>query len=266
MLKYKIIDFIDRNPSKINFISDGQLAGSEVFSKNILIPFNQQSKNDGYESLANQLFIEEKNKTINITSDNEKIKFKSAEYGKEINTNLNISFYFFNPQTGNLEDNYLAAGFTNQEITGLTNNITNSFYRLDFYDSDDFSTQNFLFSEFLNIYRNTNSTTFSLNRLFWLKNDPKFIKENTFRTLYVEATFFNSKTGLTKKFLNSPTGTGVLSLSQYNANPQWRFAKLRVLNPYITQNNVGNLNRIFYVEPSNGNTDNSIIFNEVKIN
>jgi hypothetical protein len=266
MLKYKIIDFIDRNPSKINFISDGQLAGAEVFSKNILIPFNQQNKNDGYESLANQLFIEEKNKTINITSDNEKIKFKSANYGQQNNSNLDISFYFYNTQTGNLENNYKAAGFTQEEITGLTNNITNSFYRLDFYDSDDFSSQNFLFSEFLNIYQNTTSTSFPLKRLFWLKNDPKFIKENTFRTLYFEATFFDSKTGIIKKFINSPSGTNTLTLSQYNANPQWRFAKLRLLNPYITQNNVGSLNRIFYVEPSNGNTDDTIIFNEVKIN
>jgi hypothetical protein len=53
-------------------------------------------------------------------------------------------------------------------------------------------------------------------------------------------------------------------MEQYKNNPEWRFAEVRVLNPYNNLNLVGNKNKIFYIEPINGNNDNLITFSELK--
>jgi hypothetical protein len=265
MLKYKLTnDFQDKNNYFIT-IEEGSYAGSEILFKRIIIPFSQEYKNTGYSNLVQNLIREEKDKAVNPIEDIEKIKFNSAVFGEQTKSNLNLEFYFYNEENDSYGTNYENAGFTSEEISQKRNNIRNSFYRIDFYDSNNQREQNFLFSEFLNINQKTDSTTFPLRRLYWFKEDEKFVKENTYREIYMEVTFFNAKTGLTTKFLNT-TLSGAVNLDTYNANPNWRYGKIRILNPYFNEDNVASQNRIFYVDTSiNANTSDLMKFYQTKI-
>ena len=85
---------------------------------------------------------------------------------------------------------------------------------------------------------------------------------DTFVDLYFEILFFDAKTGVVRNLINTPN-SGTLSLQQFNANPSWRFAKVKLLNPYFDLPGVGSLNRLFKVEPINGNSDTQIRFTEL---
>lgn len=259
MIKYKITNKLIN--SYLATITNGD--GVNILGKGIPIFFSESTKNNGYSDLIREIYTNEKENNVNEVIDNETIKFNSADLnGDRPNNSLKINFKFFSG--GTYAENYLNAGFTQEELDNTRNNIKNSFYRVDFYDSADQKEQNFLFSEFLNVGTNTQTTEFPFTRLFFRKNDSKFIEENTFVDLYFEVIFFNAKTGLRTNFLNVNT-TLPITLSQYNNNPSWRFAKLKVLNPYFTNPGIGNVNRLFYVEPINGNTDNLITFSQIVI-
>lgn len=263
MLKYKVIKKLDWRFKNLLSIEDNEGFFGNVSGRAITIPFSEQTKDNGYEDLINKLYIEEKDNNVNVPIDNEKIKFNSASGGTENLTNTQIKFNFYNTETNTFQDSYLAAGFTQEEIDERRNNVLNSFYRIDFYDSPNQREQNFLFSEFLNI-DNPTTTTFPFRRVFYQKEDKKFTEENTFVNLYFEVVFFDAKSGVVRNLINTPAST-TLTLSQYNANPNWRFCKIKVLNPYFTEPNVGSLNKIFYVEPINGNTSGEINFTELII-
>lgn len=267
MLKYKLTNkFQDKN-IYFNTIEEGSYAGSEILFKRITIPFAQQTKNTGYSNLIQNLVREQKDKAVNPIEDIEKIKFNSASGGTQTKVDLELEFFFYDQENDEYGNNYESAGFTEEEVSGKRNNIKNSFYRIDFYDSSNQREQNFLFSEFLNVNQKTNSTKFKLNRLYWFKEDTKFTdNENpTYRELYMEVTFFNAKTGLTTKFLNTTLG-GPINLDTYNNNSNWRFGKIKLLNPYFDEDNVGSKNRLFYVDTSiNANTNTSMSFYETKI-
>lgn len=259
MIKHKLIK--TTNNDYFSTVTNGK--GENVIAKVIPVFFGETTKNNGYSDLIREIYTNEKENNVNEVIDNETIKFNSADLnGDRPNDSLKINFKFFSG--GTYDESYLNAGFTQEELDNTRNNIKNSFYRVDFYDSADQKEQNFLFSEFLNVNTNTQTTQFPFTRLFFRKNDSKFIEENTFVDLYFEVIFFNAKTGLRTNFLNVNT-TLPITLSQYNNNPSWRFAKLRVLNPYFNEPGVGNVNRLFYVEPINGNTDNLITFSQIVI-
>jgi len=196
--------------------------------------------------------------------DTETLKFTSSVFSAQTLMN----FWFLNKQTNNYENDYLAAGFSDDEVNENRNNFKNSFFRIDFYDSSNQREQNFLFSEFLNI--NTNTPTFPFNRIFYIKEDPKFVKENTFVELFFEVLFFNSKTGTVTNLINIPRApnnppNAAITLDVYNANPSWRFAKIKVLNPYFDSPGVGSLDKVFNIENINGNSSDEINFSELKI-
>lgn len=234
--------------------------------KFITLPFLTDFRNNGYQDLIAKLSKEEEEKNVNTVIDRETIKYTPANLGTQTPSNLNIVFNFYNSDTDTYGTDWLTAGFTQEDIDNKKNALTKSFFKLDFYDSSDQNNNNYLFSEFLNVNLNT-TTTFPLNRLYWLKNDPKFIEQNTFRELYFDATFFNAKDGSVRRFINKSINvSNLITLSMYRDNKQWRYSKLRFLNPYTIVNTTAsvNNNRIFYVEPVNGNTDSEIIFSEIK--
>jgi hypothetical protein len=267
MLKYKLTNKFQNKNIYFKTIEEGSYAGSEILFKRITIPFAQQTKNTGYSNLIQNLIREQKDKVVNPMEDVEKIKFNSASGGTQTKIGLELEFFFYNVESGSYGNNYTSAGFTEEEVSEKRNNIKNSFYRVDFYDSNNQREQNFLFSEFLNVNQKTSSTKFKLDRLYWFKEDSKFINEEnpTYRELYMEVTFFNAKNGLTTKFLNT-TLSGSINLDTYNGNPNWRFGKIRLLNPYFDEENIGSKNRLFYVDTSiNANTDASMSFYETKI-
>ena len=73
MLKYKLINKLDSIYSETQIIS-GFLGSELVSGRSIAIPFTEQTKNDGYSDLVNQLFIEEKDQNVNPVIDNETIE------------------------------------------------------------------------------------------------------------------------------------------------------------------------------------------------
>jgi len=252
---------LNNNFTTLNYFADGSLINTIESSKFISIPLNLSFDNNGREDVLNKIIKEEVNTTINPFIDLETFKFNSCVYGTSTPTVPVLNFYFVN--TANTYNvNFINAGFTNDDIATSKNRLTKSFFRLDFYDGID-DKRNFLFSEFLSV--NLNQTpSFTLNRIFWLKNDSNFLN-GEYRYMYFDVTFFNAKDGTIKKFLNKPS-VGPTTIIDYRNNPEWRFVKIKVLNPYTTVNNSNsNYNRVFYIEPINGNTDTLINFSEIKI-
>jgi hypothetical protein len=145
-------------------------------------------------------------------------------------TDINYEFYFYSGQTNatdlnneaNWANNYIAERFSPQEIYYYTNNFTNSFFKLDFYDSVDNKRQTNYFTVILPTQQGLTMTTtmqrtpnVSIKRptflldyvgdkegffLYWLKK-RNFLNLSTF---YMTAKFYNSKTGVFVRMMNMP--------------------------------------------------------------
>jgi hypothetical protein len=248
-----------------NFGSEYSLTESEKQPRKFInIPIQTDFKNNGYSDLINEISLKEKENNINTVIDRETIKYNLAEINSNTLTNLNIKFNFYNQTTNTYGNDWVEAGFTNTEINEKRNSLTKSFFKMDFYDSDDQNKKNYLFSEFLNVGTN-NSPNFSFNRIYWLKNDPRFIDGDSYRPLYFDVSFFNAKDGTIRKFINKEITTPATSptFSSYKNNKQWRFAEFRIVNPNTI--NTISKNRVFYVQqPRNNNTNTEIIFSEIR--
>jgi len=153
-----------------------------------------------------------------------RFSFKGSEITKT--TDINYSFKF--RSNNNWLSNYNIAGFTNNEIKFNANSFSNSFFKLDLYDSPDIKGQkNYItiiiptyeskiinggvISDFkLNFIRNSEGYF-----IYWLK-DRSYIDISEF---YMSAKFFNAKIGRFVRFLTRPqNNTG--SSSEFNFNSQ----------------------------------------------
>lgn len=232
--------------------------------KFVNIPLSLDFKNNGYSDLITRIGEEEKQKNVNLIVDAEKMRFYTAKYGTSaIVSGVNLEFYFKNISGGTYSVDFKNAGFSQEDINNSRNRLTKSFFRLDFYDSDDEKTQNFLFSEQLYVQLKK-QPKFNLDFIYWSKSDPQFIENDSYRELYFSVRFFDASNGTIKQFINTDN-TSDVTLSDYKTNKGKRFVKLRVLNPYMDQPLIGNKNNIFYVEPINGNTDTQITMTELNI-
>jgi hypothetical protein len=146
--------------------------------------------------------------------------------GTTNNTEVNYEFYFYSG--GSMNDinnwrvNYLSEGFTPQEVYYYENNFTNSFFKLDFYDTPDEKKQtNYLTvilptQQGLKMDAQMQRTLVSIKKpefildyvgdkegffLYWLKKRT-FLDIDTF---YMSAKFYNAKTG---QFTKMMTGRG----------------------------------------------------------
>jgi hypothetical protein len=146
--------------------------------------------------------------------------------GTTNNTKVNYEFYFYSG--GSMNDinnwrvNYLSEGFTPQEVYYYENNFTNSFFKLDFYDTPDEKKQtNYLTvilptQQGLKMDAQMQRTLVSIKKpefildyvgdkegffLYWLKKRT-FLDIDTF---YMSAKFYNAKTG---QFTKMMTGRG----------------------------------------------------------
>jgi len=193
-----------------------------------------------WDYLGMDMAIEEYEKNI-ITEvicvgrDFEISKFAHATAtGTTNNTEINYEFYFYSG--GSLTDinnwrvNYLSEGFTPQEVYYYENNFSNSFFKLDFYDTPDEKKQvNYLTvilptQQGLKMDAQMQRTLVSIKKpefildyvgdkegffLYWLKKRT-FLDINTF---YMSAKFYNAKTG---QFTRMMTGGGSNSLDDTN--------------------------------------------------
>lgn len=200
-------------------------------SKSIVLPLNLNFTPVDYGDNVNNFVEAEVKKSVNPIFDAETIKYTFAE--SNVGNNLTISFKFWNGQS--LGSSYIDAGFTDTEVRIRKNNFKKSFFRLYFYDSNSGDTSNLIFTEDLDIGE-TNQPTINLNSLYWLRNDEYFIKNNNNRLIYMDARFFNAKTGKILKFINLPSSVNMpLSIQNYS-DPNNRFYRtfvMEILNPKL---------------------------------
>ena len=141
--------------------------------------------------------------------------------------------YYTDYPTTNIPSTYIENSFKG---------YTNSFFRLDFYDSVLEKAQNLLFTDIMTVSEGTEQEKAefdpTLNAkgatqnyyLYWLKDDP-IIQEHGYRDVWMIAHFFNAVTGQIIDFFN--TGTflgGIPTLDQYKT--LLKYTKVRLYKDY----------------------------------
>lgn len=244
-------------------VSSGTTLNPILNYKNITIPFNVQIQPTDYSDDIEEFVQVEKKKSINPIIDIEKVKYVPQNY-----TPVRINFRFYNKTSNSFSTygGYLSAGL--EDITTINkNSFSRSFFRLYFYDSNDTNTQNLLLTEDINTLEYVYTTgaiapIFELNRIFWLNNDTLF-KDNSVnsRRVYVEARFFNAKTGRVHRFINTPLSVVTpITISDLANNQAWKSVKMLIFNP-----KTNNGNKHFKVDttlPAGASLQNEITFTE----
>jgi len=172
---------------------------------------------------------------IGVGRDFEVSRFSHASAtGTTDNTQANYEFYFYSG--GSMDDitnwriNYISEGFTPQEIFYYSNDFSNSFFKLDLYDTPDEKKQkNYITiiiptQQGLKMDTQMQRTTVSIKKpqfvldfvgdkegffIYWLKGRT-FLDIDTF---YMTAKFYNAKTG---QFTKMMTGHGTSSVDLTN--------------------------------------------------
>jgi hypothetical protein len=167
---------------------------------------------------------------IGVAEDFEILRFAHAPYGQTSRTEIFYEFNFFSGNTADLTNalpsdwvnSYLAEGFTSDQIYYYTNPFTKSFFKLDFYDTNDTATQTNYFTIIIPVQQGFTETAsispltpsvqikkpyFKLDYvgdkegffLYWLKNE-EFLNLNTF---YMTAKFFDARLGVFVKMMTT---------------------------------------------------------------
>jgi hypothetical protein len=115
----------------------------------------------------------------------------------------------------------MSEGFTPQELYYYTNNFSNSFFKLDFYDNTDEKKQTNYLTVIIPTQQGLKMTT-QMQRIMVDVRKPKFVldyvgdkegffiywlKKRTFldiNTFYMTAKFYNAETGSFTKMMNMP--------------------------------------------------------------
>jgi len=146
-------------------------------------------------------------------------------------TKLIHEFYFYQNANPPYSNTY-RLDFTDQELYYYSNSFTNSFFKLDFYDSPNPNNQTNYLTQIIPVQQGSFETVnlfkkdvkvripnFSLDFVgdkegffvYWLKK-RSFLNIDTF---YVSAKFFNAKIGQFVRFLNSNTPTKTFDESKF---------------------------------------------------
>ena len=235
-------------------------SGSTIYNgtlKNISIPIETKSVVVDYSDDIDNFVEAEKRKRINSIVNYERVRYRSKPY-----SGINLKFRFYNKDTSqfddtNLNGGYYLAGFTNDEIN-KKNNFKKSYFRLYFFDSNDTKNQKLLLTEDIDVFK-SKKPEFKFDRIFWLQADELFEGNTNNRVIYMEARFFNAKTGRVHRFINLPISVNTpISINSLKLNQDWKTSKLNVINP---NGNNGN----YEFETINGvgaNTQNTITMTE----
>lgn len=218
---------------------------------------------------------------LNPISDFETTKFANKEYNvnNTLKTEINYEFNFFNyltpPLSATTNDwgsDYENASFTDSEIYYFANSFKNSFFKLDFYDTNQTENQTILLSIIIPTQQGLkepgtigpplNQTSVEVKKpkfvldytgsdkegfyVYWLK-DRNYLDINQF---YVSAKFFNAKKGQFIRMLNKPQSS-IVGLGKFNVDKTELFYYKYVLNydtyeyeVYTFDNTIGNIMRV----------------------
>lgn len=172
---------------------------------------------------------------IGVATDFEVGRYSHNQYSpfnKE--TSVNYEFYFYSGNVNTLSsttttnvnlwgNSYLAEGFDSKELYYFVNSFSNSFYKIDFYDSNDEKNQTIYFTIIIPTQQGFTTTTsispyippvqvkipkFKLDFIgdkegffiYWL-DIPQFLTIDTF---YMSAKFFDAKIGVFVRMMNEP--------------------------------------------------------------
>ena len=206
-------------------------------SKSIELPINTTwdmvGVNDSIEIFENEII----KKIINPIDNFETIRYSHEPWNDSISdntkTSINYEFYFYNSPadsniTGETNSNnwvsdYRANGLTTSEVYFKDKVLTNSFFKLDFYDSKNVTNQQIYLTiiiptrqgetlsttygrKTVNINKPTFSLDFTGNKegyfVYWLKS-TEFINLST---LYMSAKFFDANSGQFKRLMTKSQG------------------------------------------------------------
>jgi hypothetical protein len=234
LIKYQISNRFLTNTAQTITVSGGTITSY----KSITIPIETQFYPIDYGDDLQDIVLEERKKAINSEFDAETIKYTYLNNTANNGNGLLIQFRFWNTTSSTYTTSYTTADFTDIEIKKNRNPFKKSFFRLYFYDSNSGDTNNLIFTEDINVF-DTTTAILPFNRLYWLRNDKDFISSNNNKTVYMNASFFNAKTGKITRFINpSPSGNppnGPLNILQYSdpVNRDWRTSAITIVNPKI---------------------------------
>jgi hypothetical protein len=194
----------------------------------VQITFDNLGREDGIKAFENDVLKD----IINGIDDFETTRFANAPYSTNPSiTEVNYQFYFFN-YSNNISsatvsawsDLYGNQTFTNSEVYYFANSFKNSFFKLDFYDTNTNENQRAYFSVIIptqqgttiNASIGTGPQTVKIKRpyfildyigadkegffFYWLKN-PSYLTNTTF---YMSAKFFDGKFGVYVKMMKVP--------------------------------------------------------------
>ena len=218
---------------------------------------------------------------LNPIIDFETTKFANKEYNvnNTLKTEINYEFNFFNylipPLSATTSDwgsDYENASFTDSEIYYFANSFKNSFFKLDFYDTNQTENQTILLSIIIPTQQGVkepgtigpplNQTSVEVKKpkfvldytgsdkegfyVYWLK-DRNYLDINQF---YVSAKFFNAKKGQFIRMVNKPQSS-IVGLGKFNVDKTELFYYKYVLNydtyeyeVYTFNNTIGNIMRV----------------------
>lgn len=203
--------------------------------KQINIPIELSWDYEGLDFAIDEYETQVITEVIGVGRDFEVSRFSHAPAsGTTNNTEVNYEFYFYSggslDNIANWRINYISEGFTPQEIYYYTNNFTNSFFKLDLYDTPDDKTQKNYITIIIPTQQGLKMET-QMQRTQVLIKKPKFVldfigdKEGFFiywlksrqflniSTFYMSAKFYNAKTG---QFTKMMTGNGTDPLDLTN--------------------------------------------------
>lgn len=171
---------------------------------------------------------------IGSPKDFEILQFSHEPYNTDTRTDVNYEFNFFdntpavNPNvltsvSTDWGPTYLNEGFTSNEIYYYENPFTKSFFKLDFYDTDDVNTQTLYFTIIIPVQQggvelatispirpdvNIKTPIFKLDFvgdkegffIYWLRKKDVI----NLSTFYMSAKFFNARIGAFVRMMNTP--------------------------------------------------------------
>ena len=193
-----------------------------VGTKSVELPFEMKWDFIGQDDSIDIWEKDAIKEAIGVAKDFDILRYSHKPYGTDEQTRINYKFYFYNTSSTVWENNYESAGFTIEENYYISNSFEKSFFKLDFYDTSDTTTQSIQFTVILPIQTGEENLVsispylpdvlierpefildYVKNRegFFWYwMRDKKFLNLDTF---YMSAKFFDAKEGVFVRLMNT---------------------------------------------------------------
>ena len=199
---------------------------------------------------------------VNPVTDGEKRRFK---LNPNPTPDITLNFQFYSTITNTYLNSFLFAGFTGKEIATGSDNLLNSFFILDFYDTFDINNQTKIFTTYLTkllvpvngiTYSQYSIGTSNNNQLYRWYVPLSYIESQTGSTAtgYMKLSFYSAKTGNITTFFNGDNIN--ITTPEYMffkteldlINMTWKF--LTPLYPAINAKEIAN-NQLFINKANN---------------